>query len=67
MTKKSEALKNLGHRPDQIKQLARKDTAHHRMIKGSDAGVGEQTGQAQQGSNIGGSIVGSGGPNIVGG
>jgi hypothetical protein len=48
MTNKTEALKNLGHRPDQIKQLARKDTRHHQLIKGSDA---ESTGQAQQGSN----------------
>ena len=59
MTNKTEALKNLGHRPDQIKALARKDSPHHRIIKGSDAGVGESTGQTPPGSSMGGSTLGS--------
>jgi hypothetical protein len=66
MSNKTEALKNLGHRPDAIKRLSRKDSPHHRLVQGSDTGVGESTKEAQQGGSPGGSTAGSGGPGILG-
>lgn len=66
MTNKTEALQNLGHSPEDVSHLNRKDSHHHHLIQGSDKGVGESTGQAEQSASMGGSVVGSSGPGILG-